>query len=234
MRKAFLALTAAILVLPMPLLADSFMYSYAGLDFTNYTDGYTSADSVTGTLTLDTPLADDLTTLTTIDPTFFSFTDGVNTISNTSFDLSDSFQVETDGSGNITAWVISLVSGPGGFGGEDELFVQSANGATYDEGIHDEYEYSYEYEYEEPWYYSCGFFGDDECLGGYNTYYETEYSYTNDGYGEVNSAGSWASPVPEVPVSATPEPSSLMLLATGFIGAACFGRRRLRRSSREA
>jgi hypothetical protein len=213
----------------MPLLADTLTYDYTGLDFTNYNGAFTSADSVNGSFTLDAPLADDLTTLTTIDPTSFSFSDGVNTISNTSFDLMDDlFQVETDGSGNITAWSISLVAGPGGFGGENEIYSTS----TYDQGIDDEYEYEYEYEYEEPWYYSCGFFGEDECFGGYNTYYETEYSYSNDGNGVVDSAGSWASPVPDVPVSATPEPPSLMLLATGFVGAACFGRRRLRNQGR--
>jgi PEP-CTERM motif len=98
------------------------VYTYTGNPFTSngnpllYSYSYppfTPSDSVTGSFTLASPLEANLPILgpdgfTTVTPTSFSFTDGVNTLSNT-----DSFEyltldVGTDATGAINQWIISL------------------------------------------------------------------------------------------------------------------------------
>jgi hypothetical protein len=104
-----------------PALADT-VYTYTGNPFTSdgnpllYSFSYppfTPSDSVTGSFTLASPLEANLPILgpdgfTSVTPTSFSFTDGVNTLSNT-----DSFEyltldVGTDGTGAINQWIVSL------------------------------------------------------------------------------------------------------------------------------
>ncbi len=107
MRIRTLALLAALLLSAPLLTAQVTTYSYIGQDFTYASGAYTTGDSVTGSFTVSSPLADNLNTLTTISPTSFSFTDGVDTISSNSSDLTDvQFEVETNATGGLTAWDI--------------------------------------------------------------------------------------------------------------------------------
>lgn len=103
----------SLLVLPVPALADT-IYSYTGNPFTTGVTQngltplpvgpFTANDSVSGSFTVPTKLAP-LLHLFVFTPTSFSFTDGVDTLTNQNSTLS-SFEVSTDISGNILDWDI--------------------------------------------------------------------------------------------------------------------------------
>jgi hypothetical protein len=80
---------------------------------------YTTSMSVSGVLTLSSPLAPSTTTV--VVPLSFSFFDGYQTIDNT-LATNSSFTLRTDVAGNIDAWAISIINSnftvtlnPGGF-----------------------------------------------------------------------------------------------------------------------
>jgi hypothetical protein len=109
MRVRVLLLAAAI-ALPMPMLADT-RYSYTGNDFTSTTpalfNAYSTTDSVTGWFSVSSPLGDNFSG--TVTPNAFSFTDGVQTLTDQTFYfIGDSFDLTTDGSGNIVSWDVNL------------------------------------------------------------------------------------------------------------------------------
>lgn len=118
LRKLLGGLAAAI-VLTVPLAADT-VYMYTGQDFTALTDppgSYTLDDFVSGEITLASPLGDNLSFSSSADgnviPVSFSFSDGVQTFTNSSGLTSVDFNIETNASGQITEWFISLSDGPG-------------------------------------------------------------------------------------------------------------------------
>ena len=89
-------------------------YEYTGNDFTTvFTPSgagpYTTSDFISGSFTVASPLAADFTG--TINPVSFSFTDGVQTITNLNYLPSlSTFGVQTDNNGNIQYWAISVDS----------------------------------------------------------------------------------------------------------------------------
>lgn len=86
------------------------VYTYTGNDFTYATSPYTTSDSVSGTLTLASALSPN-TSVLVAGPNLisFSFTDGINTITNTTANLAQSvIDLETDASGNITQWDLNF------------------------------------------------------------------------------------------------------------------------------
>jgi len=97
----------AILVLPLPALAQATDYTYTGKDFTSVDRTFSSTDKVTGTFVVSSPLGDDLS-YASLTPTTFSFSDGVNTLNNTD-SVATIFDVSTSNSGQITEWDISIV-----------------------------------------------------------------------------------------------------------------------------
>ena len=98
------------------------VYTYTGSDFTSFfptAQGvFTSSDSITGSVTVATPLADNLS-FSEVSFTSYSFSDGVDTLTNlNSAPMSDApapfaFAVSTDASGNIIAWSIDIQGTPG-------------------------------------------------------------------------------------------------------------------------
>jgi hypothetical protein len=121
MRIRVLALPAAF-ILAVPLMASS-IYTYTGNDFTSATAPLTTSDSVTGSFTVASPLADNLEGVN-IEPssTAFSFSDGHgDTLTNTTPGIGVSpfslnITISTNGSGNIINWDVELIAGPtGGF-----------------------------------------------------------------------------------------------------------------------
>ncbi len=92
----------------------STIYSYTGQDYTSATVPYTTTDSVTGSFTLNTPLGANLLD-SSVMPTAFSFSDGVQTITDATA-LSYSFgDLSTDASGNITSYDIQINNLTDGF-----------------------------------------------------------------------------------------------------------------------
>src|SRR5450432_3499664 len=105
-------------------------YNYTGNDFNSVSFPYTTSDSVTGSITLSGPLANNITVFNAITPLSFSFSDGISgeTVTNTTPAVGSSFSFKTDGSGNITQWQalvditsvfnfsISTFNAPGGSG----------------------------------------------------------------------------------------------------------------------
>jgi len=116
MRIRVLALPAAF-ILAVPLMAGT-IYTYTGNDFTSATTPYTIGDSITGSFTVASPLADNLNG-GNIEPsaTSFSFSDGGgDTITNTTPGIgtcscSPFIDIWTDGSGNIINWDVTLTVG---------------------------------------------------------------------------------------------------------------------------
>jgi hypothetical protein len=108
------------------------VYTYTGTDFTTAQAPFTSSDSITGSFTVTTPLADSLS-LAAVSFTSYSFFDGVDTLTNlNSFPMSNSnsplgFAVSTNASGNIIAWYIDIQGNPG-------TSVANDNISTYDNG----------------------------------------------------------------------------------------------------
>lgn len=107
MRVWLLALLTALL-LPAPLLADT-TYTYTGNDFTFAVAPFTTSDSVSGWFTVAWPLPGNLST-GFFTPEAFSFTDGVDTITNATATLTSSFSsFSTNTSGDITGWEVYLL-----------------------------------------------------------------------------------------------------------------------------
>ena len=106
------------------------MYTYTGPNFTTVYGSYTTSDRVTGSITLASPLAPSQI-VTMIPILSFSFTDGVQTITNTTpnlLEVQDDFT--TNASGAITAADVVLVTGTTfpeyGIG----LGIESTNGSS--------------------------------------------------------------------------------------------------------
>ena len=120
---AFLASTAA---------SANVILNYTGNDFTTVSGPYSTADAVTGTLTFSGPLADNLTLVSTITPPLsFSFTDGVQTITNSSVgSMGPYFHFQTDSSGNITAWSVTVIAA----NDSSEIFTSNYPAVVADEG----------------------------------------------------------------------------------------------------
>jgi len=108
---------AAALLLTVPAMADV-TYNYTGYDFNTFTGtDFNAGDSVTGSFTLTSALGDNLGGANiALSSVGFSFSDGVDTITNTTPGINDCFcsptiDIWTNGSGQITNWEISLTAG---------------------------------------------------------------------------------------------------------------------------
>jgi hypothetical protein len=110
-----MVLSAALLALPIPLMADT-TYTYTGDPYTTFSSPtlYTTSDFVSGSFTVSAPLHGSLFQATIL-PTSFDFSDGVYTATpadtvSTGYPLGRwSFTIWTDGNGDITQWLIGFV-----------------------------------------------------------------------------------------------------------------------------
>jgi hypothetical protein len=106
MRLRSLVLSTFLLVLPLPMLADT-TYTYTGNDFTTFTEPFglfLPGDFIRGSFTVASPLSPNLVD-ETITPITASFT---NTIE--SFDAADivDFEISTNASGDISGWMFNF------------------------------------------------------------------------------------------------------------------------------
>lgn len=91
-------------------------YSYVGNAFSTVFGPYTTSDNIEGSITFSSALGNNLANENvTASTTSFSFSDGVNTISNLSPNATfykNRFILSTDAVGSIVQWDLSMYSGP--------------------------------------------------------------------------------------------------------------------------
>jgi hypothetical protein len=198
MRIVPLALLAAF-ALPLPMLADTYTYSYTGNDFGALIDlspsasqVFTTSNFITIDFTLSAPLADNMTdvaTSTTITPDSFTASDGYQTFTNLNATVSV-FDIDTDASGQITYW---------------NILAGTINGGT---------------QYYDQSFYIPGTYFVDQAL--FDATSPTTFVRAQ----TIDNQGTWTVTDNSAP-AATPEPSSFILLGTGMMGVAAAIRRRL-------
>ena len=106
--KILLALTAVAALsfgYPTSVQAVPTTYQYTGNPFTNVTAPYTTSDFVSAMVTLAGPLAPNMP-FTSVTPTAFTLSDGVQTITNINANFS-SFSFATGPTGAITVWHVN-------------------------------------------------------------------------------------------------------------------------------
>ena len=109
--RLLLATTAALLLSASITRADV-IYTYTGNDFTSVSGSYTTTDSITGYIDLSTALGATSGPLT-LTPVSFSFSDGLQTISNTNATAALFSDFYTNASGVPISWAIALVTSGG-------------------------------------------------------------------------------------------------------------------------
>lgn len=90
----------------LPAVADT-VYAYKGNSFTSVTAPYTTSDFISGSFSTALPLPANQLTLE-VPTESFSFSDGAQTITNTTPNISPVFTITTDASGKIISWVVAL------------------------------------------------------------------------------------------------------------------------------
>jgi len=123
--RRFALLSSFLMLVALPAMADT-TYTYTGNPFTSVAGPFTTSDLISGFFTTSSPIAPNTGNFSTgffgpavtgvpiLDVTSFSFSDGVDAITNTSPGVATPIlNFATDGSGNIVAWMvdISLFSG---------------------------------------------------------------------------------------------------------------------------
>jgi hypothetical protein len=104
-------LALAVVVLTATAVQADITYTYTGNPFTDVSGPYTTSDRVTATVTLASPFGPNMP-LTIVTPLAFSFSDGVQTITDLNV-VSTSIAFETGQTGVITEWEIQVISGFG-------------------------------------------------------------------------------------------------------------------------
>jgi len=107
--RLLLATTAALLLSASITRADV-IYTYTGNDFTSVSGSYTTTDSITGYIDLSTALGATSGPLT-LTPVSFSFSDGLQTISNTNATASVFYDFYTNASGVPISWALLVEIG---------------------------------------------------------------------------------------------------------------------------
>jgi hypothetical protein len=103
----FTAVAALSVACPASVQAVPTTYQYTGNPFTAVIAPYTTSEFVTVMMTLAAPVAPNKP-LTTISPIAFTFSDGVQTITNLTPNVTSIFQVVTGPAGTITGWFVGM------------------------------------------------------------------------------------------------------------------------------
>jgi hypothetical protein len=123
------AVATTVALLSQPMFA-TITYTYTGNPFFNASAPYTTSDMVTGSVELSSPLAANLG-LTMVTPLAFSFSDGVQTITNSNA-LVSSVSFATGPTGAITVWNVDLLSPNGEIGTVGGGSLVTGDGGTID------------------------------------------------------------------------------------------------------
>ncbi len=113
MRVSRLALVAVFSLLATLSMRADTTYSYTGQLFSSFnqvTPVFSNTQSVTGSFTVASPLAANLSGAS-LTPTSFSFTDGLDTLTNTNAQFATFTRFDTDATGNLVHWDVELSLG---------------------------------------------------------------------------------------------------------------------------
>jgi hypothetical protein len=141
MRIRILTFAAVLMILPLSLKADT-VYSYTGNNFNTFTsphmgtgpnEYYSTANSVSGSFIVDSPLAANLSNAF-INPLEYSFTDGTTTFSASSPFFPAGFEISTDANGNIVNWEIGIQT-PGAATDQYAIYTYNELQNIYDRGM---------------------------------------------------------------------------------------------------
>jgi hypothetical protein len=127
----FTAVAALSVAYPASVQAVPTTYTYIGNPFTGVHGGYTTSDFVSGMVTLAGPLAPNMP-LTDVMPIAFTFSDGVQTLTNLTPSVSSLFRFATGPAGAISAWRINVTEIAIPF---PSIATVSAGGTVGDEGV---------------------------------------------------------------------------------------------------
>ena len=108
---SLIAVAALSVVYPASVQAVPATYKYTGNPFTNVEGVYTTSDFVSGMVTLAGPLAPNIP-LTSVSPTAFTFSDGVQTFTNLTPSVDFSFAFATGPTGAIILWNVHVATSP--------------------------------------------------------------------------------------------------------------------------
>jgi hypothetical protein len=217
MHFRILVLFAAFL-LPLPMMADT-TYYFTGSNFSSFgteaanssssgftfgSSSYSTSDSVSGWFTVSAPLA--ANSYDGSNPKVFSFSDGQQTINETDAYFAV-FELLTASDGSIKAWEIDAYLLPKGGKATGEIMLFGGVG-----------------------YFINGYGPISNAEGGNAGHGgEAGVIFNSDGsmdLGESVTFGSWST----TPTSATPEPSSIVLMLSGLAGRAGVARRKFLRA----
>jgi hypothetical protein len=100
-------LAAALCAMGPPHSTADTTYTYTGNPFTTAVSPYTTNDFISGSFDLATPLGSNVP-LSTISPLSFSFSDGVQTLTNATPSILRTFTIQTDATATLAHWIVEL------------------------------------------------------------------------------------------------------------------------------
>jgi hypothetical protein len=104
------SLSAAVMLFAALAARADVIYTYTGHDFTTAGGSYTTSDLVTGTFTVASPILASTGT-TPFTPIFFSFNDGVQTLTSSNASFAEFLDFDPDGAGGFTGLSVKIYEG---------------------------------------------------------------------------------------------------------------------------